>query len=117
MAMETKATVSSQSQEGASSVVDPQVRLRELEAAIRRHREEKASTPACTCWMTPVEKLDAALYACLDFDDPPVERVTKLEDAIRLNRDGKKDVEDCPCWGNAPQMVDADLFALLDRVR
>lgn len=99
--------------EAAAAAVDPQVRLRELEAAIRRHREEQISTPACTCWMTPVAKLDAALYACLENSGTAEERVALLEEAVRVNRHGKKGVADCPCWGNAPQRVDADLFAVV----
>jgi hypothetical protein len=92
---------------------DPQTRLERLEAAIRRHRDEKASVPDCTCWITHAQKLDAVLYATLDQPGTPDERISRLEEAIRANRHGKKDVPDCPCWGNAPQLVDAELFAVL----
>ena len=91
-------------------VVDSTTRLAELEAAIRRHREEKATVPDCTCWVTHAQRLDAALYTCLDSLGTSEERVAQLEEAIRVNRLGKKDVPDCPCWGNAPQAVDAGIF-------
>jgi hypothetical protein len=113
--METETMGKSKPQESAGGSVAPQARLRQLEEVIRHHGEEKINTPACTCWMTPVAKLDAALYACLETPGTTEERVALLEEAIRANRHGKKDVGDCPCWGNAPQMVDADLFAVLDR--
>jgi hypothetical protein len=93
--------------------INAQTRLAELEAAIRRHREEKATVPDCTCWVTHAQKLDAALYACLDMPGVPEEKVLLLEAAIRANRLGKKDVPDCPCWGNAPQIVDGELFAVI----
>jgi hypothetical protein len=90
-----------------------QTRLSELESAVRRHREEKSTVPDCTCWVTHAQRLDAALYACLDQPGAPEARVAQLEEAIRVNRLGKKDVPDCPCWGNAPQIVDQELFAVL----
>lgn len=93
---------------------DPAARLEELTEAIRRHREEKASTPDCTCWVSPAQGLDAALYALLDKPGSAAERVPTLEDAIRRNREGKKGVPDCPCWGNAPQIIDAELFRTLE---
>ena len=92
---------------------ETQTRLSTLEAAIRQHREEKSTVPDCTCWVTHAQRLDAALYACLDQPGAPEERVAHLEEAIRQNRAGKKDVPDCPCWGNAPQAVDQELFAVL----
>lgn len=114
--METKTAVNAGgARETSGGLADPEVRLRELETAIRRHREEKSSTPACSCWMTPTAKLDAALYACLGKPGTTEERVALLEEAIRVNRHDKKGIGDCPCWGNAPQMVDADLFTVLDR--
>lgn len=88
-------------------------RLDQLEAAIRHHREEKSTVPDCTCWVTHAQKMDAALYACLDKPGTVEQRVAQLEEAIRLNRHGKRDVPDCPCWGNAPQIVDSELFAVL----
>jgi|GEM_PF-2524515 hypothetical protein len=88
-------------------------RLAALEAAIQRHRDEKASVPDCTCWVTHAQRLDAELYACLDLPGTLEERVQRLEQAIRINQHGKKDVPDCPCWGNAPQRVDQELFVLL----
>ncbi len=88
-------------------------RLARLDAAIRRHREEKSSVPDCTCWVTQAQKQDAELYAWLDRPCTLEQRVAWLEDAIRANRHAKNDVPDCPCWGNAPQLVDADLFAVL----
>lgn len=91
----------------------PQERLDQLEAAIRRHRDEKASVPDCTCWVTHAQKMDAALYHWLDYQGTVAQKVAQLEEAIRLNRHGKRDVPDCPCWGNAPQLVDAELFAVL----
>lgn len=94
--------------------IDLQARLQRLEEAIRHHREEKATVPDCTCWVTQAQHLDAELYARLDLPGSPQEKVARLEEAIRVNRHGKKDVPDCPCWGNAPQAVDADLFAVLD---
>ena len=93
--------------------IGTQTRLDEIEAAIRRHREEKSTVPDCTCWVTHAQRLDAALYACLDQPGAPADRVAWLEQAIRKNRLGKKDVPDCPCWGNAPQIVDQELFAVL----
>jgi hypothetical protein len=93
--------------------VDPNHRLAALEAAIRRHRDGKATVPNCTCWVTHAQRLDAELYASLDLAGTPEERVQRLEQAIRVNQHGKKDVPDCPCWGNAPQWVDQELFALL----
>ena len=92
---------------------ETQTRLSTLEAAIRRHREEKSTVPDCTCWVTHAQRLDAALYACLDQPGTAEEGVARLEEAIRQNRLGKKDVPDCPCWGNAPQIVDTELFAML----
>jgi hypothetical protein len=94
--------------------VEPQARLEQLEAAIRRHREEKSTVPDCTCWVSQAQTLDAALYGCLAQAGSVEARVAHLEEAIRVNRHGKKDVPNCPCWGNAPQRVDAELFAVLD---
>ncbi len=45
-------------------------RLDRLEAAIRGHREAKASVPDCTCWVTHAQEQDAELYACLDDAGP-----------------------------------------------
>ena len=100
----------------AMNPLDPQARLERLEAAIRRHRDEKASVPDCTCWVTQAQKQDAELYSWLEKPGTAQERVAWLEAAIRANRHAKKDVPDCPCWGNAPQLVDADLFAVLEGV-
>lgn len=93
--------------------IDPQARLEQLEAAIEHHREEKATVPDCTCWVTQAQRQDAELYALLNVEGTAPERVALLEEGIRKNRFSKKDVPDCPCWGNAPQVVDAELFEVL----
>jgi hypothetical protein len=92
-------------------------RLNRLETAIIRHREEKATVPDCTCWVTHSQKMDAELYACLEQSGTPEFRIAQLEEAIRLNRHGKRKVPDCPCWGNAPQIVDAELYSVLDEAK
>jgi hypothetical protein len=94
--------------------MDLEARLHRLEAAIAQHRDEKATVPDCTCWVSHAQRLDSQLYARLDKPGTLAERVADLEEGIRVNRHGKKDVPNCPCWGNAPQAVDADLFAALN---
>lgn len=90
-----------------------QNRLETLEAAILRHRQDKAATPECSCWATETQKWDKALYASLDLPDGPEERLASLEAAIRANQAAKMGMPDCPCWANAPQRVDAELFGVL----
>jgi hypothetical protein len=91
-----------------------QNRLEQLEAAIRHHRQEKASVPDCSCWVSHAQRLDASLYAELGGQGTAAERVARLEEAIWRNRSGNKEVPGCSCWGNAPQVVDASLYELLE---
>jgi hypothetical protein len=40
-------------------------RLKRLEDAVRKHREDTEATPECTCWSTSSRKADAELYKVL----------------------------------------------------
>ncbi|HTB21781.1 MAG TPA: hypothetical protein VK914_03650 [bacterium] len=44
-----------------------EARWKTLEGAVRKHREDMAMTPECTCWSTPSAKADAELYAALEI--------------------------------------------------